>query len=157
MDPHGWIMCHYTFACQYCAIECHAFHAAWKEAAHDNRGHQLGTEVEWWRGEQATEMCDCYHGCHGNLTQSKRMCAQLSWIIWLHPQPVYGFSSCSTVPGLKEVGSGGVFVLDSETVPLPEQSAAAGSSSSQATASKRPALEGETVGVINAILSEIHL
>ena len=79
---------------------------------------------------------------------------------------MYGFSSCSTVPGLKEVGSGRVFVLDSETLAFPEQTGAStGSSSShQATASKRPALEGESVGVcsLNAILanrecSECHL
>ena len=69
---------------------------------------------------------------------------------------MYGFSSCSTIPGLKEVGSGGVFVLDSETKPLPEQPAAAGSSSHQATASKRPALEGETVGVINGLVLFLH-
>ena len=64
---------------------------------------------------------------------------------------MYGFSSCSTVPGLKEVGSGGVFVLDSETLAFPEQTGASTGSSSthQATASKRPALEGERVGVIN--------
>ena len=47
------------------------------------------------------------------------------------------------------MGSGGVFVLDSETVPLPEQAAAAGSASShQVPASKRPTLEGKSVGVI---------
>lgn len=59
---------------------------------------------------------------------------------------MYGFSSCSTVPGLKEVGSGGVFVLNSDTVPLPEQSAGAGSASfDQAMPSKRPTLEGKSI------------
>ena len=44
------------------------------------------------------------------------------------------------------MGSGGVFVLNSDTVPLPEQSAGAGSASfDQAMPSKRPTLEGKSI------------